>query len=390
MPFLTPHIIGREQWTPKLFDLRDKILSGLGSIGSGLPAPFIQELAETLEIVNSYYSNRMEGNPTRISEIFLAQQGKWAATSTERNYQQEHLAHIKTSKILREVLRKDSSISPTDKSFLQMLHREFYNALPEAMRHATLISGKTIPIVPGSWRDTHASVGFHHAIAVEQLSVCLQEFEHAYDFHLLSSHDRLFALAAAHHRFLWIHPFADGNGRVVRLMSEAMALRMGYEGHHLYSISRGLARRRKEYDHMLSAADAPRWNDLDGRGNLSLKGLIEFSEFFLDVLNDQIEFMAHLMSAPLLHSRFKRFLTVLQTEGAFSGSECAVLAHLLRLGEMRRGEIQSVSGVERRQASKIASHLLQSGYVQSSSAKGPLRLKIHQDMMHALFPEFFE
>ena len=32
------------------------------------------------------------------------------------------------------------------------------------------------------------------------------------------------AAACAHHRLLWIHPFTDGNGRVARLMSNAMLL----------------------------------------------------------------------------------------------------------------------------------------------------------------------
>jgi len=32
------------------------------------------------------------------------------------------------------------------------------------------------------------------------------------------------AMAAAHHRFNYIHPFPDGNGRVSRLMSHARRL----------------------------------------------------------------------------------------------------------------------------------------------------------------------
>jgi Fic family protein len=39
--------------------------------------------------------------------------------------------------------------------------------------------------------------------------------------------ERLVAIAAAHHRLLWIHPFADGNGRVARLLSHALLRRAG-------------------------------------------------------------------------------------------------------------------------------------------------------------------
>ena len=38
---------------------------------------------------------------------------------------------------------------------------------------------------------------------------------------------RIIAIGAAHHRLLWVHPFFDGNGRVTRLMSYAMMLRLG-------------------------------------------------------------------------------------------------------------------------------------------------------------------
>jgi hypothetical protein len=40
----------------------------------------------------------------------------------------------------------------------------------------------------------------------------------------------------------YIHPFPDGNGRVSRLMSHAMALTAGIGGQGLWSVSRGLAR----------------------------------------------------------------------------------------------------------------------------------------------------
>jgi Fic family protein len=87
---------------------------------------------------------------------------------------------------------------------------------------------------------------------------------------------RILALSAAHHRLNYIHPFLDGNGRVTRLMSHAMALQAGIGAHGLWSVSPGLARgleSRGDYKRMMDHADMPRQGDLDGRGNLSTKAL---------------------------------------------------------------------------------------------------------------------
>jgi len=390
MGYLTPYSIDKESWPPRLAEARDRILSGLGRLGAGVPKAFQAELVGTLEVVTSYYSNRMEGNPTRIGDIFSAQEGHLAATVAERNYQLEHMAHIQTAEKMRVALALNSALSPASTGFIKMLHREFYGQLPDVMRIATTLRGETIPVIPGELRIATVSVRLHHAVPVQQLEACLSEFENAYAPENSPSADKLMALAAAHHRFLWIHPFADGNGRVVRLMSEAMAIRCGVWGGGLYSISRGLARRRKEYEAALAGADAPRWNDLDGRGNLSLKGLLQFCEFFMDVMADQIEFMGSLLDMAQLQGRFARLLNVLRAEKKLSESESAILSHLLRVGEMRRGDIQKIAGVKARQANKISSHLLKEGYVQSDSPKGTLRLKANREVVRGLFPEFYE
>jgi len=47
------------------------------------------------------------------------------------------------------------------------------------------------------------------------------------------------AIAAAHHRLNYIHPFPDGNGRVSRLMSHAMAQVADIGAHGLWSVPRG-------------------------------------------------------------------------------------------------------------------------------------------------------
>jgi Fic family protein len=99
-------------------------------------------------------------------------------------------------------------------------------------------------------------------------------FQRRYRLEGLGRGARLVAMAAAHHRLNDIHPFADGNGRVSRLISHAMGLATGIGAHGLWSISRDLESR-LEYKRMMDHADLPRQGDLDGRGNLSLGTLIE-------------------------------------------------------------------------------------------------------------------
>lgn len=388
--YLTPYLPTIDQWTGGIASARDRILSGIGHLGAGLNTSVREELSTVLEIVNSYYSNAMEGNPTRVGQIFDAKEGKLAATTAERNYQLEHVAHLQVSENLRHRLQETPSLSPADPSFLQDIHREFYSALPESMRTATLGSGEKITIVPGQWRTLAATVGRFKAVDADKIPACMEELGKAYNPSGLNPRDALTALAASHHRFLWIHPFPDGNGRVVRLFTEAMAVRTGYSGYHLYSISRGLARLRGKYDEALGAADAPRWNDLDGRGNLSLKGLIGFCEFFLDVMRDQIEFMTKLLDPESLAKRLADQLHAWKAGGRISSSELKILLYLFKFGEIRRGDIQLIARVERRQVSRLAAHLLSLGLIDTSSPKGPIRLHFHRDLVRALLPEFFE
>ena len=102
----------------------------------------------------------------------------------------------------------------------------------------------------------------------------LDRFEAVYSN--LGKADTILASAAAHHRLLWIHPFLDGNGRVARLLSHAM-LRDVIDTGGVWSIARGLARNVGNYKMLLAACDAPRRNDLDGRGDLSEEALAEFT-----------------------------------------------------------------------------------------------------------------
>ncbi|MGB8842047.1 MAG: Fic family protein [Aliidongia sp.] len=104
---------------------------------------------------------------------------------------------------------------------------------------------RRVRMVPGAFRsvaDPEVMVGRHWPPAGERVAVFMAYFEKRYRFAALGMGQRVMAMAAAHHRLNYIHPFLDGNGRVSRLMSHAVALEAGIGAHGLWSVSRGLAR----------------------------------------------------------------------------------------------------------------------------------------------------
>ena len=73
----------------------------------------------------------------------------------------------------------------------------------------------------------------------------------------------LIAMAAAHQRLGWIHPFVDGNGRVMRLHTHTLPSALGYTG-GLWSPLPGFARTVDSYYAYLAAADEARRGDSTG------------------------------------------------------------------------------------------------------------------------------
>ena len=122
--------------------------------------------------------------------------------------------------------------------------------------------GSDRPIVPGAFRSAagdDVEVGRHRPPSSDRVVDFMAHFERRYGMARGGS-TRIIAIAAAHHRLNYVHPFIDGNGRVSRLMSHAMALESGIGGHGLWSLSRGLARGlrdRGEYKRMMDMADSP-------------------------------------------------------------------------------------------------------------------------------------
>ena len=200
----------------------------------------------------------------------------------------------------------------------------------------------------------------------------------------------ILAVAAAHHRLLWIHPFLDRNGRVARLMSHAVLLEALDTG-GIWSIARGLAHSVSAYKEHLMSCDLSRRNGLDGRGNLSEEALAEFTRFFLETCLEQVRFMENLVQPNRLRGRILLWAEEEVRAGALPAKAGKVLEAVLFRGELPRGDLPALLNTGTRQARRIVSVLLERGVLGSESTRAPLSLifpaALAPRWMPGLFPE---
>lgn len=278
-----------------------------------------------------------EGHNTRPRDIERALANDLDADEPRRNLQLEARQHIRLQRDIDRRFAEGTLPDAAATPFICELHREFYRDAPEAILRIEG-AGRSFIMTPGELRsrpEHDDAVGRHQPPSSAVVQQLMGYFADRYSFAKLSASGRLLALAAAHHRLNYIHPFPDGNGRVSRLMSHAMALQAGIGAHGLWSISRGLARgleSRTEYKSMMDHADTPRQGDLDGRGNLSRKALEEFSVWYLKVCLDQRRFMAGLFQLETLAQRLKQYARIQN----WRAEADKLLVEILHRGEIAR------------------------------------------------------
>jgi Fic family protein len=269
-------------------------------LGAGLHPRTAANLGDLVRLMNTYYSNLIEGHNTRPRDLARALEGEFDRDDTRRNLQLEAAAHVRVQAEIDRKAADGSLPEPASLEFIKWLHREFYRGAPEAVLRIKGENRKDFLMGPGAWRAERGhdvTVGRHIPSSSDRVEDFMRYFEERYRFAKLGQAGRIIAITAAHHRLTYIHPFPDGNGRVSRLMSHAMAQFAGVGAQGLWSTSRGLARgleRPREYKTMMELADMPRQGDRDGRGNLSQEALAELTLWFLRVCLDQVKFMTGL------------------------------------------------------------------------------------------------
>lgn len=354
-------------------------------------------LTQHMSVINSYYSNLIEGNATRPHEIRAAQRDEYSDNPTKRDLQMESLAHIAVQQWLHEQslseqgLDLDTIFSP---AFIKEIHRRFYQQIPESLWLIKNEKGEVVDeVVPGEWRICKVDIGRHIAPDAEDVNDLMEGFCEIYHAKKYQGDRKLIAVMAAHHRFTWIHPFVDGNGRVGRLLTDAILKAVGLDSYGAWCLSRGLAKSSTDYKALLAIADAPRQGDLDGRGALTEKGLLSFCDYMLGTAIDQVSYISQLLDLTLLRKRIDAYVQarndyrVLNMTDSLKTNAALVLHTAFIHGELERAQAIELCAMPERSARRLLSQLKREGLLSETSSKSPIRWEIPEHAEPWYFPQ---
>lgn len=372
-------------------DVVAELSAAAAKLGHALNPQTAANLAGLVRIMNTYYSNLIEGHNTRPRDIARAIDGNFDNDEARRNLQIEAAAHVRVQSEIDAMALENRLPEPASVDFILWLHHEFYrDAAPEMLRIQG--AGTEFMMQPGTWRsksEHDVAVGRHQPPSSGRVEAFMTYFAERYRFERLGKSARITAIPAAHHRFNYIHPFPDGNGRVSRLMSHAMAHLAGIGAHGLWSVSRGLARGLTgpgDYKRMMDHADMPRQGDLDGRGNLSQRALNEYVLWFLQVCLDQVTFMTGLFEIETLAQRMRHLV---ERSDQLKPEAARLLEEALIRGQFDRGEVPRITGLPERTARRVFNDVIATGLLASDTPKGPVSLRFPFDTLDVLFPRLF-
>ena len=237
-------------------------------LGGNVPPYIFFQLKEIFHILETLGSARIEGNNTTLSEY------------VEKILEEEN----KEDESNDEIVNLDKAIEfieeHTDETTL--LNRAYISEI-----HKILTKDLTPPPkgegsrYPGDLRGHSVSIKSSGHTPPEPL-VLTDYFSKFIDFINFPHKEQyqLLMVAIAHHRFEYIHPFDNGNGRMGRLLNYAFLIKLGFQvkqGRIINPSSVFYTDRDKYYD-MLSQADS-----------LTDKDILAWCEYFLLGLKNEIE-----------------------------------------------------------------------------------------------------
>jgi Fic family protein len=347
-------------------------------------------LREALRPMNSYYTNKIEGQHTEPLLIERAMRKDFSSKPAEARKQRIAIAHIATERWCEAAYPSSDSNLLFEPTVPQAIHRHLHDQLLSEDLVQIDDEGEKEKLTPGAWRERGVKVGSHIPPDPATIPDFMGEWYRGYRYSR-AGETAVIALMAAHHRLAWIHPFLDGNGRTARLHTHtglsALGLTQG-----LWSPMRGLAREHAAYYQHLATADQRRKGDYDGRGVLTESGLVEFIRFGMNICLDQIAFMDGMLQMQAFEARLAQMLAAEATkeETRYLRVEAAQpLAYLGTVASMDRTRFKGMMGLAARTADRALADLFKLGIVTSSTPKGPIELALPIALFRYVFPRLW-
>ncbi|PKH86244.1 Fic family protein [Colwellia sp. Bg11-28] len=315
---------------------------------SGTTAPWMFfQLKNIFHILESVGSARIEGNRTTISE-YIEQKIENKPKNTESF---SEIANVeKAMDYIEKSISKGTEITHT---FIRELHHLAVDGLTEE-------GDKT----PGAYRTWNVQISKAEHIPPEAYRV-QGYMDELVGFINNADPDRheLLKTAIAHHRFTWIHPFGNGNGRVVRLLTYAMLIKYGFnvqEG-KLLNPTAVFCNDRNLYYERLSEAD---------KGDDT--SLLNWCEYVLKGIVDEISKVNKLLDFGYLHKKILHPTIQLSVErGYLNKLEADVLLEGIKLQKFNANELESAfKDLTSRQKTHQLSKMKEAGLIKPFTENG--------------------
>lgn len=238
-------------------------------VGTTHPLIFHQ-IREIFQMLESIGSSRIEGNNTTIMDY--VEETKITSDVNPKGHSiPEQIREIMNIENAMRYIEENISDIHISSMFLRELHQLTVDGLSyhkEGAKHPGLFRMDNVRI-NGSTHvpPDYTQVELHIQDLIDFVN---REDPHKYD---------LLKIAMAHHRFVWIHPFENGNGRVVRLFTYALLLKFVFKsrGRIINPVAVFCSDRYAYYDYLSKA---------DSNGE---PGMIDWITYMLNGLKNEIQ-----------------------------------------------------------------------------------------------------
>lgn len=287
-------------------------------LGGTTPAPVFFQLKHIFHILESLGSARIEGNHTTLAD-YVESSLEGAATGAD---QLREIANIEEAmSYIEGAMTPGAAIS---EHFIRELHSLTVRGLEREGDDN-----------PGAYRTGSVRIAQSDHLPPDAVQVAgyMQELVGFINRNDPPKYD-LIKVALAHHRFGWVHPFGNGNGRVVRLLTYALLIKYGFNvnaGGRVLNPTAVFCNDREKYYAMLALADNGGAGDLEAWCLYVLQGILTELQK-VDQLT-RYDYLTERILLPAVSYARKREL--------ITGQEELMLAVTVRAGIVKAADLSS-------------------------------------------------